>query len=310
MEDDSIDRRPPPVSADTAVNPDAGLPSVPSPNLEGIGGSVTVQEHHESMLDVHAPHTSVHTWKDFFIHIVAISVGLLIAIGLEQIVENFHHCHQRQRLEEDRQSEGLRNREIVERDIAYLDALNAWSLRANRAVRAAEAGHGQPPMQYPDRFSNDPAMRKSLRYLTTTAAVWTTAKESGAIALLPRDEARTYTRLYRLHDVIVGVDFEWRRSGTAMSGIEIRFSPTPETPPDLAPMSAAQLDQLSSAVMQDYASAVSLKSMLRAFRWANEAVLGGVRSEKGIVDSIYREQLNLAGAAPTVTPSAADSVLK
>jgi hypothetical protein len=46
------------------------------------------------MLDVHAPHESVHTWKDFFIHIATIVIGLLIAIGLEQTVEFFHHRHQ------------------------------------------------------------------------------------------------------------------------------------------------------------------------------------------------------------------------
>ena len=46
------------------------------------------------MLDVHAPHQSVHTWKDFFIHIATISVGLIIAISLEQTVEFFHHQHQ------------------------------------------------------------------------------------------------------------------------------------------------------------------------------------------------------------------------
>src|ERR1700728_1601219 len=46
------------------------------------------------MLDVHAPHHSVHTWKDFFIHIATIVIGLLIAVGLEQTVEHFHHDHQ------------------------------------------------------------------------------------------------------------------------------------------------------------------------------------------------------------------------
>ncbi|MGA8707707.1 MAG: hypothetical protein WB646_12045, partial [Steroidobacteraceae bacterium] len=29
-------------------------------------------------------HYTVHTWKDFFIHLATISIGLLIAIGLEQ----------------------------------------------------------------------------------------------------------------------------------------------------------------------------------------------------------------------------------
>jgi hypothetical protein len=42
------------------------------------------------MLDVHPPHEAIHTWKAFLIHIVAIVIGLLIAVGLEQTVEFFH----------------------------------------------------------------------------------------------------------------------------------------------------------------------------------------------------------------------------
>ena len=42
------------------------------------------------MLDVHAPHASTHTWRDFFIHIATIVIGLLIAVGLEQAVEYVH----------------------------------------------------------------------------------------------------------------------------------------------------------------------------------------------------------------------------
>jgi hypothetical protein len=33
------------------------------------------------MLEMHAPHQLVHTWKDFFIHIATIVVGLLIAVA-------------------------------------------------------------------------------------------------------------------------------------------------------------------------------------------------------------------------------------
>ena len=46
------------------------------------------------MLDVHPPHSPTHTWKDFLIHIATIVIGLLIAIGLEQTVEWFHHRRQ------------------------------------------------------------------------------------------------------------------------------------------------------------------------------------------------------------------------
>src|SRR5664279_1235216 len=38
----------------------------------------------EAMLDVHPPTAAIHGWKDFFVHIATITIGLLIAIGLEQ----------------------------------------------------------------------------------------------------------------------------------------------------------------------------------------------------------------------------------
>jgi hypothetical protein len=45
------------------------------------------------MLDVHPAHHAATTWRDFFIHIATIVIGLLIAVGLEQAVEAIHHRH-------------------------------------------------------------------------------------------------------------------------------------------------------------------------------------------------------------------------
>jgi len=52
------------------------------------------------MLDVHAPHEPIHTSRGFATHILAIVVGLLNAVGLEQTVEYVHHSHQRKVLRE------------------------------------------------------------------------------------------------------------------------------------------------------------------------------------------------------------------
>jgi hypothetical protein len=46
------------------------------------------------LLDVHPPHHAAHSWRDFFIHIATIVVGLLIAVGLEQSVEHLHWRHE------------------------------------------------------------------------------------------------------------------------------------------------------------------------------------------------------------------------
>ena len=46
------------------------------------------------MLDVHAPEHTPHTVRDFFLHIFTITIGLLIALGLEAAVDR-HHVHLR-----------------------------------------------------------------------------------------------------------------------------------------------------------------------------------------------------------------------
>lgn len=45
------------------------------------------------MLDVHAPHEGIYGFRDFLIHLLTITIGLLIALGLEACVEWFEHRH-------------------------------------------------------------------------------------------------------------------------------------------------------------------------------------------------------------------------
>ena len=67
------------------------------------------------MLDVHPPEHGIHGIRDFLLHLLTITVGLLIAIGLEQSVEAIHHRHQRQEAEETIRRELLENRETLTR---------------------------------------------------------------------------------------------------------------------------------------------------------------------------------------------------
>jgi len=67
------------------------------------------------MIEVHPPHQGVDTRGQFFIHIAAITIGLLIAIGLEQTVVYFHHRHQ---LQEARRDMAGRKAERVARPYA------------------------------------------------------------------------------------------------------------------------------------------------------------------------------------------------
>jgi hypothetical protein len=75
-------------------------------------------------LEVSPPHQPIHSWKDFLLHLLTITIGLFIALTLEAAVESMHHRHM---VREARQN--LR-REIVDNHKLY--ANNVLKLQLNR----------------------------------------------------------------------------------------------------------------------------------------------------------------------------------
>jgi hypothetical protein len=91
------------------------------------------------MLDVHPPHHAASTWRDFFIHIATIVIGLLIAIGLKQAVEYFHHRHQAHHARELILEEVDANRANLEKNIAFIEQHETWLLRQQIVQSAASS---------------------------------------------------------------------------------------------------------------------------------------------------------------------------
>jgi len=157
------------------------------------------------MIDVHPPHGAVHTWKDFFIHLATIVIGLLIAVGLEQTVEYFHHQHQvaeiRRSLAEER-----RLNEVIftnaSREFRRYAPILAGSLQTLTYLRTHP---GAAPTQWPGRFS---FYMLSIRFQDSA---WKTALQSAALEYVPRVEVRTHSELYaRLAQVSDESDAERR----------------------------------------------------------------------------------------------------
>ena len=90
------------------------------------------------MIEVHPPHEDVHTWKQFLIHIAAITIGLLIAIGLEQTVVYFHHRHQLQEARRELAEELEDNRRVLGKNLDAVRKMTA-ELDANMALLRAAA---------------------------------------------------------------------------------------------------------------------------------------------------------------------------
>jgi hypothetical protein len=81
------------------------------------------------MLDVHPVRHAPHTFREFLLHIATISVGLLIAIALEQTVEALQRLHERHQLQEELRTEGLHNRDGLQSALKYLDELRTGTCR-------------------------------------------------------------------------------------------------------------------------------------------------------------------------------------
>ncbi len=143
-----------------------------------------------SMLEAHAPHEAIHTWKSFSIHIAAIAVGLLIAIGLEQTVEYVHHRHQLREAREELSVELQDNRRQLARN---LDAVRKFKTQLDTAMallRAAQASRDPsfPKLEYSWYSSNGIAWPEN--------GAWQTLRQSGSLTLMPHDELKRYTYLY------------------------------------------------------------------------------------------------------------------
>src|ERR1700730_7600037 len=99
--------------------------------------SLTSQEQTIPMLDVHAPHETVRSWKDFFTHIAIITIGLLIAIGLEQTVEHIHHIYQLNEARRELKIELEANRKQLEKNLVTAQQLVAQLDSDMALLRAA-----------------------------------------------------------------------------------------------------------------------------------------------------------------------------
>jgi hypothetical protein len=148
------------------------------------------QEHSAPMLDVHAPHEAAHSWKDFFIHIATIVVGLLIAVGLEQTVEYVHHSHQRHELLEQLDAEHRQILKDAEDTVANDVLILNWEGDRIEALRGVIDQHR------PFQMRPFPALSGSAN--RPDDPVWQAAKASGLTSLLSQQVVIANTETERL----------------------------------------------------------------------------------------------------------------
>ena len=139
------------------------------------------------MLDVHVPEHGINGARDFFLHLFTITIGLLIALGLEASVEAVHHRHQRE------EAETLVRREIQNN----LDKLHDGAPQAinelhqmTRVLQTLEARAQSQPgaLNEKDFIFHEAPMQD---------AAWRTANSTGALTLMDYAEVERFSDAYK-----------------------------------------------------------------------------------------------------------------
>jgi hypothetical protein len=123
------------------------------------------------------------------------------------------------------------------------------------------------------------------------SAVWTTAKEGALIDLLPRETARTYTRLYFQVDRVQQLAFDSDTGGNEVTAYECRFSDgTLPCKPVLSQMSDEQLGEYSGLLTRYFGLLQVEKARVLIFEALNSRVLDGQLSSSAAASRKFRDE--------------------
>jgi hypothetical protein len=194
------------------------------------------------MHEAHAPQGNISNWKEILLHIGIITVGLLIALGIDQVAEYFHHRHQ---LTEAREAI-KREREVNKKVFALLtEEQNRIIplLQDNLAILTYLHRHpGAPESQWPAKFEwgfLSPAFN---------TAAWDAAKSNNAINYMPQSELELDSQLYKRVD---GLTDGMKQLQEIRGKITIYFYQQPD-PTKYTPEQIDQFTELTTQTLVEY----------------------------------------------------------
>jgi hypothetical protein len=141
------------------------------------------------MLDVHPPEERIHGARDFFLHLFTITIGLLIALGLESGVEALHHHHLRKEAEGNIRQELRDNRDQLQQE-SPVAAEELKNIKALAALLEALSAN-QPADIDPDKA------HLSFHEAPIQDAAWRTASSTGVLTYMEYDEVERFSAAYK-----------------------------------------------------------------------------------------------------------------
>lgn len=217
------------------------------------------------MLDVHAPHESIHTWKNFFIHIAAIACGLLLALALEKTVEYLHQRHLLSEARSELAAELENNRRTWQKNAAEVQRIQR-ELEVNLRVIRALRSHALP----------DGKLDYSVVLHATFDGAWQSVHQNGALGLMPQKELTDVAWFYRLLLDLINAET------TFISTMKIAAAMAASASQE--PLDIHQLDELASKTVEAQGRLDYLRLFLDIEKEEGLDQLGGASRGKAAVE--------------------------
>ena len=242
------------------------------------------QQGHNRMLDVHPPHHPANSWRDFFVHIATIVIGLLIAVGLEQTVEAVHHRKQVREFEAQMHEVLGNDRLFTANDIESFRAGRAWLVDLQLAIITRRQGKAAPQPALDDPRAAFPLTLPNL-------APYEAAKQNGVVALLDTHRLRLFNRIDLQHDLLRKDALAFLDSLLPLTALRMRNDLEPDKFLSSRPLRAADLGKLSSIELAEYQALVAntlahgdqVVGRLKLFDALAAGILEGVTDEAELV---------------------------
>ena len=142
-------------------------------------------------MDIHPPYGPIHSFKDFFLHLLTVILGILIALSLEGLIEWRHHRSLAEEARSNLTVEIRENRQLLTGGLAAAPDAEQRLKATIETIEAYRKNHRD------DRTSK---LDWSFGLFPLSATAWSTAASTGAPGYMDYSEVKAYTRAYVLQE--------------------------------------------------------------------------------------------------------------
>jgi len=207
-------------------------------------------------MEIHAPLHPIMSLREFLVHLSMVTLGILIALGLEQSVEAYHHRELAREARENIRSEIRDNKKDLDKHLADLDGLRK-ERKDDLVVIEKMLGHEK---------LKEASMSINFYGATLSSASWSTASTVGALVYMDYAEVKQLAEAYKkqeFYDQLQNEQIKMVQVGLGLMSSIGESKPTDD-----------ELRAVRSQLLQSHASLVVLDQLGRQLDAEYDKVLG------------------------------------